>query len=61
MFQIIAYFDFYLKVSRTSGFPYLSKKLCNPNKDKDMRACLDDFKNNDEKGEQMANKIVALS
>jgi len=48
-----------LKLSRTSGFPYIFKKLCNPVND--MEKCLEDFINSDEKGDQFVNKVMSLT
>ena len=42
MFQISASYKFFLKISRTAGFPYISKTLCSPVKD--MEKCLTDFR-----------------
>ena len=39
IFQITANFKFFLKIARTSGFPYYSKVVCSPVKD--MEKCLD--------------------
>lgn len=39
LFQLNAHFEYFLKISRTSGFPYISKKLCDPKKE-DMEKCL---------------------
>lgn len=45
IFQLDAHFKFYLKIARTSGFPYISKKLCSPVKD--MEKCLEEFKDSE--------------
>ena len=58
LFQVYANFKFYLKISRTTGFPFISTKICSPVKD--MEKCLEEFKDSDEKGDQLVNKIISL-
>lgn len=44
VYQLNAHFEFFVKIARTSGFPYISRKLCDPKND-DMEKCLEDFRN----------------
>ena len=37
VFQVHASFEFYLKISRVTGFPYISKKFCD--KPEEMESC----------------------
>ena len=61
MYQVSAYGKFSLKIARTQGFPYVSKKLCNPKDKTKMEDCLEDFRTSEDKGEQLANKIMAIT
>jgi hypothetical protein len=56
MFQMNAHFKSYLKIARTSGFPFVDKKLCHPADN--LEQCLEDFRQSDEKGQQLVNKIM---
>ena len=58
-FQINNHFESYFKISRNAGFPYIAKKICNPIND--MEKCLEDFRQGDDKGEQLVNKIMTVS
>ena len=59
MFQMNAHFKSYLKIARTSGFPFIAKKICNPVNN--LEKCLEDFSENGEKGEQMVTKIMEIN
>ena len=59
MYQMNAHFKSYLKIARTAGFPFIAKKLCNPVDN--LEKCLEDFRQSDEKGDQMINKIMEIN
>ena len=48
---------FEIKVLRNNGFPFYHDKTCK----KDIEKCVDDFKDDDEKGKQILTKVAAYS
>ena len=45
--------DYEIKVVRTKGFPFINVDIC---KKKDLKKCLEDFQEDEEKGKQLLSK-----
>jgi hypothetical protein len=58
-YQTDGVFEQFAKITRLTGFPFIKIKKC-PNRDEYMQ-CMDDFKNDEDKGKQIVTKTESFT